>query len=93
MAGKYTIYYFSACKSFHGRAIGPVLTLMHAGKKEGEDFFIKDVTEAPPGPRVGYPQVTFPNGITIGQTAAILLTLGEEFGLAGKTAEEKMLCR
>jgi glutathione S-transferase len=70
-----------------------VLTLEAAGLKRGIDYEIKTPAEAPPGCGFAVPMVTFPNGVTVAQTTAILDLLGEQLGLNGSTAEEKMLCK
>ena len=91
--GTLTIFYWTACKSFWGRAIGVVLTLNHAGKKMGTDYVIKEPKEAPADMGAAFPQVTLANGMTIAQTPAILDVLGESLGLNGETLEEKILCK
>lgn len=90
----YTLYYWRACQQFWGRAIGVVLTLDEAGVA----YTIREPKDAPTGEgealfkRFGYPAITLPNGMTIGQTPAILHVLGQTFGLAGKTPEEQVDC-
>ncbi len=92
---EYTLYYWTACKQFWGRAIGVVLTLEEAGT----NYVIREPKDAPTGEgevlfkRFSYPALTMPNNITIGQTPAILNVLGQHFGLAGITTEEQMDCQ
>src|SRR6056297_2152507 len=91
---EYTLYYWTACQQFWGRAIGIVLTLDEAGVA----YTIHEPKDAPTGEgealfkRFGYPAITLPNGMTFGQTPAILHVLGQTFGLAGKTPEEQADC-
>eukprot|EP00966_Prymnesium_polylepis_P271268 6267560-Prymnesium_polylepis.1 len=42
--GKYTIFYFTACEAFWGRALGVVLTLDAGGKKLGEDCVLSGIS-------------------------------------------------
>ncbi|MFK7807619.1 MAG: glutathione S-transferase family protein [Saprospiraceae bacterium] len=84
----YTVYYFSACKSFWGRAIGIVLTLEEAGV----DYEVLMPEEAPSG-RFTYPLIKLDTGETIGQVPAILNILGDRFSLSGKTENEKIICQ
>lgn len=84
----YSIYYFSACKSFWGRAIGIILTLEEAGV----EYTIHSPEEAPKG-RFTYPVITLDSNETIGQVPAILNVLGERFSLSGKTDREKIMCQ
>jgi len=92
-SGPLTIFYWTACQKFWGRAIGVVCTLEAAGKKQGTDFVIKEPSDAPPGFGMAYPQVKFASGLQLAQTAAVLSALGDELGLSGKTPEAKLLCR
>uniref|UniRef100_A0A0G4HDR7 Glutathione S-transferase C-terminal domain-containing protein n=1 Tax=Chromera velia CCMP2878 TaxID=1169474 RepID=A0A0G4HDR7_9ALVE len=76
----YTIYYHTACKGFTGRATQLIMILEEAGKPYtmlGADAY--DGT-----PAFAAPFIRTPSGITIAQTAAIMMTLGEELGLAPK---------
>lgn len=84
----YTLYYWTGCKEFWGRAIGIVLTLEEAGV----EYCIKTPDQAPKG-RFTYPSITLDSGETIGQTPAILNVLGERFGLTGQTPMQKILCQ
>ncbi len=85
----YTIYYWTACQSFWGRAIGIVLTLEEAGVP----YEIKQHEESPAGVAFTYPTLMLDTGQTLGQTPAILNVLGEKFGLTGKTDQERILCQ
>ncbi|MPV86250.1 glutathione S-transferase family protein [Ostreibacterium oceani] len=91
----YTLYYWTACQQFWGRAIGVVLTLDEAGA----DYTIREPKDAPTGEgealfaHFRYPAITLPNGMTIGQTPAILQILGQTFGLAGQTEAEQFDCQ
>ncbi|KAJ8599034.1 hypothetical protein CTAYLR_007677 [Chrysophaeum taylorii] len=85
----YTLYYWTACEKFWGRGIPIVLTLDSAGAK----YEIKQADEAPSGVCFAVPIFSFPNGVTISQTTAILDILGETFGLNGATPEAKMMSK
>ena len=86
----YTIYYWGSCTKFYGRAL-PILAALHAANKtKGTDYEIKEPSEAPPGKGFAVPIVTLENGVTIAQTTAIMEVLGEDLGLGGKTAEDKL---
>ncbi|MEM1075890.1 MAG: glutathione S-transferase family protein [Pseudomonadota bacterium] len=84
----YTLYYFDACRSFWGRAIGVVLTLEDAGA----EYEIRDISDAPQG-RFTFPNITLSTGETIGQVPAILNILGNRFDLTGRTGVEKIMCQ
>eukprot|EP00992_Anisonema_acinus_P015572 TRINITY_DN9800_c0_g1_i1.p1 TRINITY_DN9800_c0_g1~~TRINITY_DN9800_c0_g1_i1.p1 ORF type:complete len:211 (+),score=73.12 TRINITY_DN9800_c0_g1_i1:58-633(+) len=87
----FTLYYWTACTKFWGRGTGAVLALEHAGKVKDKDYFIKDRDEVVDSTHgFAVPMVTFPNGATVAQAPAIMMILGEELGLDGKTSAEKM---
>jgi len=69
---------------FYGRAIAIYLTLDQAGVA----WENKGLDSLPDGSAFAMPAVTV-DGITIGQTPAILAVLGEKYGLAGKDFTEK----
>ncbi|KAJ8611992.1 hypothetical protein CTAYLR_004405 [Chrysophaeum taylorii] len=85
----HTLYYWTACRKFYGRAAPIKLTLDAAGAA----YEIKQQDEAPKGPRFTVPIVTFPNGVTMSQTTAILEVIGEMYSLNGLNPEAKMLCK
>jgi len=86
---KVTVYYWGPTPDvpFYGRGIGIYLTLNQAGFK----YDVKPPAEAPDGAGMAPPMVDI-DGLCMGQTPAILITLGDKFELAGKTPEEKMRC-
>jgi len=71
----------------YGRAIGIYATLNQAGIT---DYVMKGPSEAPPNASFAPPCVDV-DGTLVGQTPAILLMLGEIYGLAGIGFDEK--CR
>lgn len=85
----HSIYYLGKCEQFWGRALPIVLALDVAGK----EYKLFHEEEAPRQGVFAFPIVTFPNGVTISQTVAILDVIGEECGLGGKTQAEKMKCK
>merc|ERR1719204_2557858 len=85
----YTLYYWTKCNGFWGRAIGVKLALDAAGVK----YQIKDAKEADFDTGFAVPMLTFPDGQTMSQTLGILDVLGEEFGMCGSTQAEKYLCK
>jgi len=85
----YTVYYWSACKKFWGRAIGIILTLDAAGA----NYEIKDKDEADFEQGFAVPMVELKSGQFISQTPAILDILGSAFNLQGATKEEIRLCK
>uniref|UniRef100_A0A7S2U3R2 GST C-terminal domain-containing protein n=2 Tax=Lotharella oceanica TaxID=641309 RepID=A0A7S2U3R2_9EUKA len=87
--GEYKLYYWRACEKFWGRAIGPVLTLDHAEA----NFTVDEPSKAPTGVGFAFPQITLPSGKSMAQTPAMLIVLGDIFGLSGKTEDEKMYCK
>ena len=84
----YQLYYWTACKSFWGRAIGVVLTLEEAGAE-----YSIHLPEEAPSDRFTYPVMTLDGAETIGQVPAILNILGERFGLNGKADSQKIMCQ
>jgi len=85
----YTVYYWSACKKFCGRAIGIILTLDAAGA----NYEIKDKEEANFDEGFAVPMIELKSGQFISQTPAILDILGSSFNLQGATKEEIRLCK
>lgn len=85
----YTVYYWGACQRFWGRATGIVLTLEEAGAT----YSIKERDEAPADIGFTVPMVTLETGQHMTQTPAILNVLGEQLGLNGQSAKEKILCQ
>ena len=83
-----TIYYHGKCTKFYGRAGPIVAALEFAGKVRGTDYQILAKEDAPDNKGFAVPIVTFDNGVTIGQTTAILEALGEDLGISGKNREE-----
>merc|ERR1711972_847568 len=69
----------------YGRAIGIYLTL----DKAGVAYEMKAPTDMPDGAAMAVPVVDV-DGFAMGQTPAILASLGNIYGLAGKTTKEKM---
>mmetsp|Transcript_25037 Transcript_25037/g.44520 ORF Transcript_25037/g.44520 Transcript_25037/m.44520 type:complete len:187 (+) Transcript_25037:41-601(+) len=87
--GEYSVYYWTACKQFWGRAIGIVLTLDHAKAK----FSVSEPDQKPEGVGFAVPVITLPSGQSLSQTPAILDVLGEALGLGGSTKEEQIDCK
>lgn len=83
-----TLYYWTACRSYWGRAIGLVLTLDEAGA----GYVIQDPDQAPAG-RFTFPTITLDSGETMGQVPAILNVLGARFGLTGESEAQRNLCQ
>merc|ERR1712244_169767 len=73
--------------NMYGRAIGIYLTLDQAGAT----YDMKPPSDMPDGTAMAVPAVNI-DGFCMGQTLAILASLGEAFGLNGKTPQEKMAC-
>jgi hypothetical protein len=48
-------------------------------------------TEVPAGVGGGFPVIKLPSGLMLAQTATILFALGEDFALAGKSPESKLM--
>lgn len=82
----YSVYYFTACKAFWGRAIGVILTL-----EEAKAEYSIHLPEEAPSERFTYPVITLDSGETIGQVPAILNILGEHFGLNGQTKKQQIM--
>ena len=83
-----TLYYHTACKQFYARAIPIVLALDQAGA----EYEIKEPSDAPPGIGFAIPMITLESGKSLSQTIAILMALGEQYGMLGKTDEERYTC-
>jgi len=73
--------------NMYGRAIAIYLTLNQAGVK----YEMKGPSEMPAGASLAPPAIAI-DGVVMGQTPAILKLLGDKYGLAGTTQEEKMRC-
>eukprot|EP00930_Biecheleria_cincta_P022529 TRINITY_DN16445_c0_g1_i1.p1 TRINITY_DN16445_c0_g1~~TRINITY_DN16445_c0_g1_i1.p1 ORF type:complete len:202 (-),score=47.77 TRINITY_DN16445_c0_g1_i1:388-993(-) len=84
--GPVTLYYHTACKGFYGRGL-PVLLLLEAA---GAKYEVKMPEEAPKGTGFATPMVQFPNGTSIAQLPAIMMSLGEGLGLAPSAPEDKV---
>ena len=82
----YQLYYWTACKSFWGRAIGVILTLDEAGA----EYTVHPPEEVPVPQRFTFPVLTLAEGLSMGQVPAILNVLGQRFGLAGTTDAERI---
>eukprot|EP00931_Biecheleriopsis_adriatica_P019881 TRINITY_DN13427_c0_g2_i2.p1 TRINITY_DN13427_c0_g2~~TRINITY_DN13427_c0_g2_i2.p1 ORF type:complete len:211 (-),score=39.12 TRINITY_DN13427_c0_g2_i2:167-799(-) len=84
---KITVYYWGPHPGvpFYGRAIAIYLTLDQAGVK----YDMKPPSEAPEGVSFAPPSIDI-DGMRMGQNPAILASLGEMFGLLGKSQKEKM---
>ena len=82
-----TVFYWgpTPTSNFYGRAIGIYLTLNHAGVK----YQTKGKADLPPGASFAMPAVEV-DGAIMGQAPFILSHLGEKYGLAGKTVDQKM---
>mmetsp|Transcript_45153 Transcript_45153/g.79478 ORF Transcript_45153/g.79478 Transcript_45153/m.79478 type:complete len:204 (-) Transcript_45153:31-642(-) len=85
-----TVYYHGPAgpMNIYGRAIGIYLTLDQAGVT----YEMKGPSEVPGVQGMAVPVVDI-DGNLMAQTPAILIVLGDKFGLAGKTLEEKMKVR
>lgn len=85
-----TVYYHGphGSMNFYGRAIAIYLTLNQAGV----EYVMRDPSGMPDGAGMAVPAVEI-DGVCMCQTPAILVVLGERFGLAGKTPEERMRVR
>eukprot|EP00930_Biecheleria_cincta_P064197 TRINITY_DN49755_c0_g1_i1.p1 TRINITY_DN49755_c0_g1~~TRINITY_DN49755_c0_g1_i1.p1 ORF type:complete len:219 (-),score=42.18 TRINITY_DN49755_c0_g1_i1:194-802(-) len=84
--GKFIVYYHGACKSFWGRCL-PIGMLLETA---GVMYEFKLPEEQPEGAGFAVPMMTFPDGTTIAQSPAIMLALGEAFGLAPNAARERV---
>lgn len=85
----YSIYYWGKCEKFWGRVL-PIAMALELG---GKDYEVLERDEAPAEGVFAVPVVTFPNGVTMSQTTAILDVIGEECELGGTTPAEKMKCK
>lgn len=86
----FTLYYHGG---WYGRSAPIIAALETAGKKKGVDYVVKDPSETPENTGFAVPILTFPSGVTIGQSGPIMEALGEELGLMPSSAEDKLLAK
>lgn len=89
-----TVYYWGPVggANIYGRAIGIYLALNQAKKKYPSiTYEMKAPSEMPDGTGFAVPAISI-EGTCIAQTPAILIALGEEFGLLGRTKAERLQC-
>lgn len=88
-----TLYYWTAAKSFLGRAIGPIMMVGHAGKVAQTK--IEDVPKDDMAKMGCFasPVMKFKDGLAVSQTSAIMETLGVKLGLMPTEEKDIMKAR
>jgi len=85
--GTYSLFYWTKCSGFLGRAFAPIMILEQAGAK----YECKDTAEKPAG-TFAVPAIVTPSGASVSQVAAICYTLGHELGMAPSSAADDAKC-